>query len=180
VTVWTGASVALLLTVALLVVPGVVIGLAARLKGPYLLGLAPALSVFVVSSTAFVTGELGLRWTTWWVVAGVVALGAPLAITLRLSSGQDRHHRQPELLLLAASVGGALAGGVLTAITVGRAIGSVEALSQTYDAVFHYNAVRLVLESGNASPLNIGTLNRHDDGSQFYPGAWHAFVSLVV
>jgi hypothetical protein len=178
VTVWTETLTTVLATIALLVVPGALVGLAGRLRGPYLLGLAPVLSVFLVSSAALATGQFGLRWAPWWVLVAVVVLGGPIAIGLRLSA--PRWERDSERTLLAAGIGGALAGGMLTATTIGRAIGSVEALSQTFDAVFHYNAVRLVLESGNASPLNIGTLNRHDGVSQFYPGAWHAFVALVV
>ncbi len=50
-----------------------------------------------------------------------------------------------------------------------------DAISQTYDNVFHLNAVRWALESKNASPLNLGAFT----GISAYPAGWHAIVAIV-
>ena len=51
-----------------------------------------------------------------------------------------------------------------------------ESISQTFDNVFHLNAVRWAMESGNSSPLNLGAFT----GISAYPSAWHAMTSLVA
>ncbi|MDO5751449.1 MAG: hypothetical protein Q4P21_00155 [Arthrobacter sp.] len=59
---------------------------------------------------------------------------------------------------------------------MGTAFITPESISQTYDNVFHLNAVRWAIESGNASPLNLGAFT----GISAYPSAWHAMTSLVA
>ena len=53
-----------------------------------------------------------------------------------------------------------------------------DALSQTYDANFHYNAVRYIEDTGTASSLTIGGLGVTDPS--FYPAAWHNSVAFVT
>ncbi len=79
---------------------------------------------------------------------------------------------------LAALVGTAIAVlfGWLTAV---NGMGPADALSQTYDAVFHYSAVAHIVASGDASSLTLGTLTNPMSTTAFYPGAWHDLVSLT-
>jgi hypothetical protein len=72
-----------------------------------------------------------------------------------------------------------LVAGALTGVEIMRAIGSPESPSQTYDAVFHLNAVAHILDSGDASPLHMN-LTVPDQKIVLYPTVWHATVSLVV
>ncbi|MDQ0117587.1 hypothetical protein J2T22_000757 [Pseudarthrobacter defluvii] len=51
-----------------------------------------------------------------------------------------------------------------------------DAISQTYDNVFHLNAVRWAIESKNSSPLNLGAFT----GISAYPSGWHGIVALVA
>jgi hypothetical protein len=44
------------------------------------------------------------------------------------------------------------------AVAVVNGMGLPDAVSQTYDAVFHYNAVARILTDGDASALTLGTL----------------------
>ncbi|MCX6500288.1 MAG: hypothetical protein NTU93_16065 [Arthrobacter sp.] len=57
---------------------------------------------------------------------------------------------------------------------------SPENISQTFDNVFHLNAVRFILDSGSASSFTIGRLVDQVGQPGVYPAAWHALVSLVV
>jgi hypothetical protein len=69
---------------------------------------------------------------------------------------------------------------VLGVVTLLRAIPTADSISQTFDAVFHYNAVRLILDSGNGSALAIGALGQPGAAAGFYPAAWHDLASLSV
>jgi len=69
---------------------------------------------------------------------------------------------------------------VIGAVVVVQGIGSPETLSQTYDAVFHYNAIAYIVDSGNASSLTLNSLGTPGTPGSFYPSAWHDFASLLV
>ena len=56
------------------------------------------------------------------------------------------------------------------------AFGRPEAFSQTYDNVFHLNAVRYILDTGSASSLTASSMI----GGGFYPAAWHDLVALTA
>lgn len=81
----------------------------------------------------------------------------------------------PRVLAVAA-----VASCVLTALLAARALGRPDAISQTFDAVFHLNAVRWVLDTGAADPHSVSRMVTDGRDSYLYPAAWHALVSLVV
>jgi hypothetical protein len=69
---------------------------------------------------------------------------------------------------------------ILAAVAVGSrligAFGAPEAFSQTFDNVFHLNAIRYILDTGSGSALAVGAMT----GGGFYPTAWHDVASLTV
>src|SRR5690606_16511224 len=69
-----------------------------------------------------------------------------------------------------------------TAVTLPAliAMGSLDALSQSYDGVFHLNAVAYLLDTGDASSFHLYRMTHPGDDVEFYPAAWHATVALVV
>src|SRR5690606_23851609 len=73
-----------------------------------------------------------------------------------------------------------LLGGVLMARTVIRALGAPDALSQTFDNIFHQNAVRYILDGASPSSLDLLSLTATPGDPTFYPAAWHDTVSLVL
>lgn len=80
--------------------------------------------------------------------------------------------------------GRAALAGVAAAVLLGwlsavNGMGPADALSQTFDAVFHYSAVAHIVGSGDASSLTIGSLTNPTATTAFYPGAWHDLVSLA-
>ncbi|HEX3649710.1 MAG TPA: DUF6541 family protein, partial [Pseudonocardiaceae bacterium] len=85
----------------------------------------------------------------------------------------------PRRVTLAAALG-LVPAFVIAAITFVKAIVRPDALSQTYDAVLHYNAVRYILDTGHASSLTMSSLGDPGISGRFYPAAWHDLVSLVV
>ena len=62
--------------------------------------------------------------------------------------------------------------------TCARFINAPDAFSQTYDAVFHLNAVRWILDTGSASSLTFDMVVSH--GGTIYPLGWHTLVVLAM
>ena len=60
-----------------------------------------------------------------------------------------------------------------------RIIARPDAFSQTFDNIFHLNAVRWILDTGNASSLQFAMTS---GGARFnyYPVAWHDVISLAL
>lgn len=61
-----------------------------------------------------------------------------------------------------------------------RIFGGPEHISQTYDNVFHLNALRVIADSGRASSLTLASLDASSNRLSFYPAAWHDVVALVL
>ena len=78
---------------------------------------------------------------------------------------------------------GSAIGVVVGAVLIGRnvvlGIGVPDHASQTYDAVFHLNAVQWILNHDDASPLHM-VMTTPASSTGFYPTVWHAFTTLVV
>src|SRR5690606_35955178 len=51
---------------------------------------------------------------------------------------------------------------------------------QSFDNIFHLNAIRYIVDTGIASPLEIGQMTSPGGGLPFYPSAWHATVAIIV
>jgi hypothetical protein len=67
---------------------------------------------------------------------------------------------------------------VIIAVRFGRIIGAPDSISQTYDNIFHLNAVGHILLTGSGSSLTLGNLT--ESSAAFYPAAWHDLVALVA
>lgn len=172
---WPSAVEVLVLAAAWLLVPGLVVGLAAGLRGLVAWGAAPVLSVGLVSGSALAGGMLGVHWgAAVPATATVLVAGAAYAVRRRRGSPpREGDGRWPVLAAVAGSVG-ATGIGLLTAV---RGMGRPDAVSQTFDASFHYNAVARILATGDASATTLGGLV---NSPSFYPAGWHATVSLVA
>lgn len=161
---------------AVILVPGLAIGAALRVRGPLLWGFAPAGGVAALAVGAVVLGFSGVRWQLWSAGA-IVALLVLLAAAVGRVVGPRRSVRpasasRPRALIMAMSVGAVLGALRMTAI-----IGHPENISQTNDATFHLNVLRFIGETGSASSLDVlGALG----ASGFYPAAWHAVASLLT
>lgn len=169
--------------IAVLVVPGLLLGLGMRIRGLLLWATAPGLSVVLLATLAIAYPFLRVRWSALNAGVGVaviaIAVAAIAMVIKRVSANQavvDEHNTGALrycLLLLA----GLVVGGGLNAARLMTYVGVPSAVSQTNDAVFHLNALRWISEVGSASSLDItGMIG----AVSFYPGAWHAVTSLVA
>lgn len=177
---WLEAIPAFLAAVAWLLVPGSLVTYGIGLRGIAALATAPVVGIAVPAALAVVAGELGVNWSLPLVGLVSLLIGAVVA-----GAGFLLRHRAPARTADPRSSTVATLVGLLPALVLGAAIMVLglrqpDALSQTYDAVFHYNAVALILDIHNGSSLIMGTLATPGLGHVFYPAAWHDLTSLVV
>jgi hypothetical protein len=178
---WFDAVPVALVAVAWLLVPGALVSYLVGLRGIAAVAIAPVTSIALVAGTAVLAGLLGIAWSLGAVLivcAAVVLVVAAVAVPLRkravFAVGAD-----PRPVTLAAFLG-LVPALVLGAVAVVRSISSPEALSQTYDALFHYNALAYIQDSHDASSLTFSTLGNPDVPGAFYPAAWHDLGSLLM
>ncbi|NUU31083.1 hypothetical protein HNO80_05700 [Arthrobacter sp. C9C5] len=79
----------------------------------------------------------------------------------------------------AAILGGLVAGSTLIVSRLLPAIGKPGNFAQVYDNIFHLNAIRYIIETGNASSLTLGKMLTPDAGIAIYPSVWHSLAALV-
>lgn len=177
---WLEAIPSLLTATLWLLIPGVLTGYAFGLRGIAAWAAAPAVSTASVAIAAIVADKLALPWspTTAGALTIVPAIVILLVRLLRRHPFTAAVPSDPLRVRLAGLF------GLVPAVLIGLAIivrgfRSPANLSQTYDAVFHYNAIRWIVSTGNASSLKLGGIAPEDSGS-FYPGAWHDLASLVT
>lgn len=179
---WTVAALPVVLAGAWLLLPGLAVTYALGVRGVTAWGAAPAVSITSISTGAVAADLLGVSWGPLPAAAPAVAVA--VAVTcgagrrLWLRAG-DHPGLDPRRIAWAATAGVAVAGA-LVLLTVRLGTGGPDALSQTYDAVFHYNAVAWIVSEANASSLGVGSLIAPSAATAFYPAAWHGLVSLVV
>jgi hypothetical protein len=178
---WLSAVPDVLVCVGVFFVPGLLATYLGGLRGITAWGTAPLVTVAVVAAVAVLGGWFGFRFGVWPVVAGTVVmalLAAGLALLLR-ARGVTRPPRDPGRYSLAVVVGAA-AAVVIGGVTFLTGVKRPDAISETYDAIFHYNAIRYIEQTGKASPLTIGALGQAGAKGAFYPDAWHAMAALLA
>lgn len=165
------------LAVAVLMLPGAAVAWASKVRGFALVAIAPPITVSLIALAAVGAPIVGLSWS-WLPV--VLLTGAVGGVALVLSHLLVRQHGRTTtpggwkagvVYLLATVIGGFLIGRRIVA-----AVGTPESFSQTFDNVFHLNAVRYIQDSGSGSSMSLSTFT----GGTFYPAAWHDVVALIA
>ncbi len=177
---WLDAVPVALLAAVWLFVPGLLVTYGFGLRSFAAWGIAPVVTVGLVATTAAVAGKLGVAWSVSLVV--IVALVVAIlvaALMFLLRRRWPALPADPRRVTFAAAIG-LIPAVLLGAVSFVHGIGHADALSQTYDAVLHYNAVASILDTHNASSLTIGSLDTPGEPGSFYPAAWHDLTSLLV
>ena len=175
---WFDALPAVTVAGLLLVGLGAPFALAVGARGVLFLGLSAAASVAIVAVSSLAAPLVGASWNLVPPVLLAVVLAVIGLLLRRLTVARDRPRGEWGRPLLAGVVGIA-AGAVLIGRNLLVGIGAPDHPSQTYDAVFHLNAVRWILNHDDASPLHL-VMTTPGSSTGFYPTVWHAFTSLVV
>ena len=145
--------------------------------------MAPAISIAIIAGTGVVAPVVGLAWGPV-PIAAATALTALALLAARLWTAGRRperreagaRRRSDPVTAAAWCVAWPLSAAV-TGYTVGRLFNTPDAISQTFDAVFHLNAVEWILKTGNASSLRL--LLEAPQGS-VYPLGWHTLVAAAM
>jgi hypothetical protein len=81
-----------------------------------------------------------------------------------------------DAIAIAVAVIAAVIAGTIAAV----GIGAPDRISQTYDGLFHLNAVAFIQSTGDASSFDLYRITHPGTGNEFYPAAWHAIVASTV
>ncbi|GAA2456006.1 DUF6541 family protein [Agromyces soli] len=165
-----------LIAIGLLLVPGAPFALALGLRGIGFLAVSAGASVSVIAGASIVAPMLGLDWSL--VPVGLAAVAAGL-VGLAFRPLARRGRGAPESWrTLWPALAGIAAAAALILLFVLPAIGSPGHPSQTYDALYHLNAIRWIADTGDASPLRMQMTT--PGSSSFYPTTWHGIAVLVL
>ncbi|WP_067977039.1 DUF6541 family protein [Mycolicibacter icosiumassiliensis] len=171
----------------LLVVPGALVAAGAGLNWPLAVAVGPALTYGVVGLAIVPFGALGIPWNAITAAVTLVAIGA---LTAGLAKGmRSLLERRPGIHVAAPSpalwpiltvAAGTLLGVLLIGWAAARGIGNWQSIPSTWDAVWHANTVRFILDTGQASPTHMGELrNVETHAALYYPSAFHALTAVL-
>ncbi len=179
---WTGTLVALFLLIA----PGTIIARIGQLQWPVAVAVGPALTYGVVALAILPFGAVGIPWNGWTALA---ALGTVCVLMTGVQLLLQRYrdpgvHDEPAggigsgpAITVAAGV---LVGAVLIMWAAYRGLVHWESIPSTWDAVWHANEVRFILDTGQASPTHMGELrNVETHQAMYYPSVFHALTAVL-
>lgn len=172
---WLHAAPAFLAAAALVLLPGLPLALALRLRGLALLAGAVAASFALITLSSLAGPLVGLGWSPLLPFGlGVAAFLVCWPFLRRL----EFRASQPVLGSLGWPVLAVLVAAVLIGTLVRAGLGTPDTVSQSYDNVFHLNLIQFILDGNDASPLHM-TLAAPERAVSFYPNTWHATAALV-
>lgn len=179
---WLEAVPVAFLALAVLYIPGGMLAAAAGARQLLLAIASPVVTVAVLALAAIMFGSAGVPWNAQTVIATFVVLTIVTAVSRRFTtktwipatSSTVRRTVSPAFIL-----GVALAATLITVQLV-VAYGLPDNVSQTYDASFHLNGVKFIIDTANGSSLHVTGLILPPGRSTFYPAAWHDLVSVVA
>jgi hypothetical protein len=167
----------------LLIVPGSLVGVASRLPWPIALAAGPALTYGVVGAAIIPLGAVGWPWNAW---TALFALALVTALVLGLRAVLSRYRdRDPENLAISTGPAAVVAAGILLgAVLIGyaAAVGLThwQSVPSTWDAVWHANEIRYILDTGQASSTHMGELrNVETHAPLYYPSTFHALAAVL-
>lgn len=178
--IWIPLIPVVLVTLTYVLVPGFLFNLACGINWRSALGLAPLSSIGFVGVSGVLAGLLDVAWGP---LPMVVIVGLATIVVWGLRALLQT--RVPKLFEGAGEVkpshwGWLLAAGltavILLVIDSMRMLGTPTNFSQTWDNIFHLNAMQWMVQEQNGSSL-AGILG---GDPSFYPAAWHAFGSLTL
>lgn len=168
----------------LLIGPGALVGAAARLPWPVAVAVGPALTYGVVGLAIVPLGAVGWPWNAWTALfALALVTGVAFGLRLVLSRYRDRDAEAlapsgwPVLIVGA----GVLLGMGLIGYAAAVGLPHWQSVPSTWDAVWHANEIRYILDTGQSSPMHMGELrNVETHAVLYYPSAFHALAAVLT
>ncbi|MEB4209436.1 DUF6541 family protein [Mycobacterium sp. 94-17] len=176
---WFGTLIALFLLIA----PGAIIARISQLSWPVAVAVGPALTYGVVALAIIPFGAIGIPWNGWTALAALVVVCLLMTgLQLLLTRYRDREaearavSRWPAITVGA----GVLFGALLIMWAAYRGLAAHwQTIPSTWDAVWHANEVRFILDTGQASSTHMGELrNVETHKTLYYPSVFHALTAV--
>ena len=187
----------------LAVVPGAAVLVAARVRG-WVLVASPLVTYGIVTIGGALCTWTGIPWSIWGLLLSTVlwvavafAFSAFLPQVLQPVVEDDRdgtdgspvtgEHAEvasPLTHRIGWKAHGLVAacaalGGLFGAYVLRRGMGSLNAVVQDWDGVFHAAVVRWIADTGDLSQSSIAQLNNRETVETFfYPSSWHGLAAL--
>jgi hypothetical protein len=179
-----GLTIGILTALLLLIAPGAIVARSAQLTWPIAVAVGPALTYGVVALAIIPFGAVGIRWNAWTALAALLVVTVTVAVLrvlldrYRDVDGESRAVTGWPAITVA---GGVLLGAVLIGYAAVRGIPHWQSIPSTWDAVWHANTVRFILDTGQASSTHMGELrNVETHALLYYPSAFHALVAVLA
>jgi D-galactosaminyltransferase len=171
-----------LLAVLVLVVPGAIVACASRLPVSVAIAVGPALTYGVVALAIVPFGAVGIPWNAWTAFFALVVATAAAAYLPKLLNryrDPDAEAQPPSRGPAFAVAAGVLLGAALIGLAAVKGLPHWQSIPSTWDAVWHANTVRFILDTGQASPTHMGELrNVETHDALYYPSTFHAVASV--
>ena len=176
---WFGTLIALFLLIA----PGAIIARISQLSWSVAVAVGPALTFGVVALAIIPFGAIGIPWNGWTALAALVVVCLlMIVLQLLLARYRDREaeargvSRWPAITVGA----GVLLGALLIMWAAYRGLAAHwQTIPSTWDAVWHANEVRFILDTGQASSTHMGELrNVETHKTLYYPSVFHALIAV--
>lgn len=173
-----------LIAVLLLTLPGALVGLAGRLSWPVALAVGPVLTYGVVGLAIIPFGAVGIPWNALTALAALIVVAAiVLGLRVLLRRLRDRDDEAAPIAVWPALT--VAAGVVIGAVAIGyaawRGLPHWQSIPSTWDAVWHANTIRWILDTGQASPTHMGELrNVETHAALYYPSTFHALGAVLA
>ncbi len=175
---WFGTLIALFLLIA----PGAIVARVTQLTWPVAVAVGPALTYGVVALAIIPFGALGIPWNGW---TALIALAAVCLVMTGLQ-GLLARYRDAQAKTEGISgwqtltvTAGVLLGALLIMWAAYRGITHWQSIPSTWDAVWHANEVRFILDTGQASSTHMGELrNVETHQPLYYPSVFHALTAV--
>lgn len=184
-TAWLSAIPAIAVAAGLVFIPGWVTARCLRFVGFQAIGLAPVFSTAICGVFGVVYGALGISWSPWtFLVGSVISMAAAYGLG-RVPVIRGTSKAAPPKCALVPFMPIATTVSVTVAALIGgvrliQLFGAPDNIAQVFDNVFHLNAIRYIMESGNASSLTLASFQGFSGLEALYPAAWHTFVATIV
>jgi hypothetical protein len=180
---WTAVAPPVAVVLAAVLLPGLAVAVAARLKGIVALGLAGPLGYAIVGITGVAAGAVGVPFG-WPALVAVTAVLVVLAVAVRaalraVGAAPAAWDTWRPVSWVPVLVGAAVATTAITIVAFAH-VPSPDRITQTYDTVFHLNAAASILETGDASSLHLYRLTHPGEQLAFYPAVWHSLTALAA
>ncbi|MGO9381988.1 MAG: DUF6541 family protein [Mycobacterium sp.] len=175
---WFGTLIALLL----LITPGTIVARISQLTWPVAIAVGPALTYGVVALAIIPFGALGIPWNGWTALAtlaGVCVVATCLQLLLARYRDPAAEARGISRWPAVTVAVGVLLGALLIMWAGYRGLTHWQSIPSTWDAVWHANEVRFILDTGQASSTHMGELrNVETHQPLYYPSVFHALTAV--